>query len=205
MYSVNSKRMNLVLDRFYQLYGITKRKDDSLLRNELEQNIIEYNKNKFDGSLSSVTDPKERSILVDLVNVYNNQTSNIKVPKDVMHYMALNLDLKTLLSLCLTDKKYNRICNDDIFWMNKLLHDYPKLGSAKYIRENYKKNRTWKQYYEYLYSYLLDKNLDTKLMDASNAGLWDLVIYLVEQGADIHAANDFALIFAAEKWLFGSG
>ena len=36
-----------------------------------------------------------------------------------------DLDDKSLVNYCKTNKKANKICNDQIFWMNRLLIKFP--------------------------------------------------------------------------------
>lgn len=53
--------------------------------------------------------------------------------QDTLIYMALNLDLPELLSLCRTSSKINKIlCNNEMFWMNKIMKDFPKISKKNY-------------------------------------------------------------------------
>lgn len=49
------------------------------------------------------------------------------LPTDILQKTALNLSPKDIISLCLTNKRFNeKICNSKNFWQNKILIDYPK-------------------------------------------------------------------------------
>ncbi|GAI81263.1 unnamed protein product, partial [marine sediment metagenome] len=63
--------------------------------------------------------------------------------KDVIFLLALELDLPSILQLCLTSKKYNQhICENPNFWKNKLLKEYPQLNSV--INDIYDYKNTYK-------------------------------------------------------------
>lgn len=43
-------------------------------------------------------------------------------------YLSLNMDVPEVLSLCETSTRYNQlICNNQTFWMNKIMTDFPDL------------------------------------------------------------------------------
>jgi hypothetical protein len=57
------------------------------------------------------------------------------LPKDVLVKMALSLDLPEILYLCQTSKQFNRnVCENNNFWMNKYMQDFP----GKALPENSK-------------------------------------------------------------------
>ena len=52
--------------------------------------------------------------------------------KDVLVKIALEMSLKDILNLCLTNKRFNAyICNNESFWLNKILRDYPNVTNYK--------------------------------------------------------------------------
>lgn len=60
--------------------------------------------------------------------------------KDLIIFLALDLDLITLIKLCATNKKFNNlICNNNIFWMNRLHQDYPNTLNKFSKDSNFKK------------------------------------------------------------------
>lgn len=144
-----------------------------------------------------------------------------KLPTDVIVYMALNMDLPEILSLCKTSSKFNKaICLNDNFWRDRLKKDYD-------IHEK-PSNITNKKYYEYIVDLIKLKNPDVSLQRAANTndvniikifhdrganihfwddwlmihsagrGSLDVTKYLLEHGADIHAQNDKALMESIE-------
>ena len=49
------------------------------------------------------------------------------LPDDVIIYTALVMDIPQVLKLCSTSSRFNRIiCNNQKYWMNKLLIDFPE-------------------------------------------------------------------------------
>lgn len=56
-------------------------------------------------------------------------TSFLNLPGDLRRKIALDLDGKDLINLCLTSKEefYKTICNDSDFWRLKLFRDYPEI------------------------------------------------------------------------------
>ena len=50
-----------------------------------------------------------------------------RVPDDVIMYMALVMDIPAVLKFCNSSPRFNRIiCNNQKYWMNKLLNDFPE-------------------------------------------------------------------------------
>jgi len=89
-----------------------------------------------------------------------------QIPTDILQYQLL-LDLPTdqLLSLCQVNKRLNSICQQDQFWKDKLLHDYPVNIDQSSIKVSYRGyqfelpivvGKNWKQYYFELARYLAD-------------------------------------------------
>lgn len=51
-----------------------------------------------------------------------------RLPKDVLVMLALDLNIKEILNLCLTSRRYNRlVCENENFWRNKLLKETGKV------------------------------------------------------------------------------
>lgn len=76
-----------------------------------------------------------------------------------------NLSDTDLQSVCQINKAAKYICNNEYYWMNRTLWFYGKwLGNVEQIIE-YKKQRSWKEYYQYLsqnktptYEQIIDPN-----------------------------------------------
>ncbi len=147
--------------------------------------------------------------------------------KDVDRKILNNLEDKDLVNLCQTNKKANSLCNDQVFWMNRVFQKFGYVG-GEILRQN-KKDRTWSEYYiqdlrkinkdngqEYLNSGSRNGRLDLVIIAlkngtdihrnsewvlrlASEYGHLKIVKYLVSQGADIHANDDYALIPASRN------
>lgn len=147
--------------------------------------------------------------------------------KDLDHIILNKLDDKDLVNVCQTNKKADEICNDQVFWLNRIKTKFPELTMD--ILNKYKRGRTWSDYYikdlikiaripannvivNGAYAERLDwiieglKNgadINTylgnyPLIIAVDAGNLDIVKYLVEHGADIHIVHDFPLRSASE-------
>ena len=128
--------------------------------------------------------------------------------KELDRMILSNLDDKDLVNYCRTNKAMNKICNDQTFWFNRLQSRFPqidlevmrkvKIGSwsdvyiemVKFVRSVNKTYWLSKKKKEELISF---QDKDTGLRAASRYGYLEMVKYLVENGADIHARNDNAL------------
>lgn len=98
-----------------------------------------------------------------------------KLNKDVLSFLFLRVDIKSIYNLLVVDKKINKILYFDLFWMNKILSDYKDFGHGpKNILQNHKdltdNKLFWKKYYYVLfcilnekYETLIMKNLDEYL------------------------------------------
>lgn len=68
--------------------------------------------------------------------------------KDILIYLALDMDIPTLFNYCLVNKRINNIvCENNTFWMNKLNNDYPNTVN-KFPRESN---------FKYIYMSLMNK------------------------------------------------
>lgn len=71
-----------------------------------------------------------------------------KLPSDVLIYMALNLDMPEILNLCnISDKINSILCNNERFWMNKVIKDYPKIFNSN---TQFLYGKTYKEIYKQL-------------------------------------------------------
>lgn len=158
----------------------------------------------------------------------------------VVLYRTDDISLKTL---CLTNKYFYNMIDNDMFWLNRLLFKY---GLPIYVMDNYRKTY-WRNYYIDLstdinkcidmkqlmilslnenrldycmlairsgldpntqlhldphYSDLRVKDLKyTPLTFASIRGMYDFVVYLVDNGADMNSINgdgDTALMWTSQ-------
>ena len=146
--------------------------------------------------------------------------------KDVDRKILNNLEDKDLVNVCQTNKKAQSLCNDQVFWMNRVFLKFGYVG-GDVLRANKGTDRSWSEYYikdlrkinKYnAHNYLIfgsrNKNLDHAIISlnlganihanddyalrsASYNGYLDIVRYLVSKGAIIHARNDYGLIWAS--------
>ena len=110
-----------------------------------------------------------------------------QLPRDVIIYMAITMDLPELYNLCQTSRRFNElVCENQTFWMNRLEKDYKiSVATGGYNKE----------YYEFITNKL--KNVSTALeFGAKNRDL-NLVRLSLEKGANIHAHKDYALRVAS--------
>jgi len=70
-----------------------------------------------------------------------------KLPKDMIIYLAMEMELPEILSFCKTSKKTNeRVCKDNNFWRNKIKKDRPNL--LDYLSED---EKNYRKIYERIY------------------------------------------------------
>lgn len=70
-----------------------------------------------------------------------------KLPKDLLSYMIVDLDIDTISRLCRTSSKINKdVCLNSTFWRNKLLKDFPHIDISGV------KNKDTINLYKYLVS-----------------------------------------------------
>ena len=62
-----------------------------------------------------------------------------KLPKDMIIYLAMEMELLEIISFCNTSKKINeRVCKNNIFWRNKIEKERP--GLLDYLSEEKQKD-----------------------------------------------------------------
>jgi hypothetical protein len=65
--------------------------------------------------------------------------------KDLDYKILNKLDDKSLVSFCSTNKKADKYCDDQTFWMNRTFETYYYINSD--ILKKYKGERSWSDYY----------------------------------------------------------
>ena len=64
-----------------------------------------------------------------------------KLPKDILIEIALNLNPNDVISFCKSGKRENQvICQNEHFWRQKLVKDYPEYVNFELTQINYKTN-----------------------------------------------------------------
>ena len=100
--------------------------------------------------------------------------------KDTDFIILSKLNDKDLLSVCVTNKYANRLCNNEDFWRNRFI---AKWGS-EYVKYN-SENRSWKRFYLLITKYLNGtENWDEGMVAASKDGHRDLVDFFIAKGAN---------------------
>ena len=115
--------------------------------------------------------------------------------KDIDRKILNNLEDKDLVNVCQVNKKAQSICNDQVFWMNRVFLRFGYVG-GDVLRSN-KGNRTWSEYYIKDLRKINSTNADEYLRNGSIKGRLDYVIIsLVGHGANIHIYSNQALRLA---------
>ena len=115
-----------------------------------------------------------------------------------LDFKILNqLDDKDLVKFCQTNRQANELCNDQTFWLNRILNRFPYLDLN--ILKQYKQERSWSQYYIKELRQVTPINAQDKFETWSGNGRLDLVIIAVNKGADIRSNNDAAVRWASAR------
>ena len=99
--------------------------------------------------------------------------------KDVDLKIMSELDDRSLLQFCKTNKYANNLCKEPMFWRNRIQTKYPKALEFK------SPDRTWRNYYLNIVYYMdkLEKTHKRMYLAAKN-GEKDLVDFFISEGAD---------------------
>ncbi len=115
--------------------------------------------------------------------------------KDVDRKILNNLEDKDLVNVCQTNKKANILCDDQVFWMNRVFNRFGYVG-GDVLRKN-KKDRTWSEYYIKDLRKINKDNAYDYLSSGSRNGRLDKVMISLNLGADIHVRDNSALRYAS--------
>lgn len=109
-----------------------------------------------------------------------------RLPRDVIIYMALTMELPELYKYCRLSTRFNQaVCNNPQFWENRLESTY---GITKdMIRYSPRYGSNPKEYYEILRKMLLEAgdDLSKKLETAAQYGIFDLVVDILKSGENL--------------------
>lgn len=93
-----------------------------------------------------------------------------------------NLSDKDLTSVCTVNTYLHNLCDNESFWLNRVLHRFGELGSGVEIREKYIPDGvSWKDYYLWL------------------SGLLDSPIEMVKNLAFLHNREDLKILLGLES------
>ena len=122
---------------------------------------------------------------------------NLTGIKDIDFKILNNLDDSSLVKYCTTNKEANKVCNNQIFWMNRVLKTFPYVNVE--ILRKYKGNREWSEYYIDDLRKINSSNADGYLRKGSKEGRIDIVIISLNKGVDIHKYKDREVKLASEE------
>ncbi len=111
--------------------------------------------------------------------------------KDVDRKILNELEDKDLVSLCQINKQANSLCNDQVFWMNRVFLRFGYVGGN--ILRKYKGDRTWSEYYIQDLRKINPTNADKYLETGSHEGKLYHVIIALKNGANI-SHEDFTIL-----------
>jgi hypothetical protein len=118
------------------------------------------------------------------------------LPKDVLVYLALELNLVDIVSLCKSNKNIdNKICKNQYFWRNKINKEYPNNSQNDLITKAIQADSLD------MFNFLIGTDtIDNDTIDnntaiyyvrlASAYGALDIFKYLERYGIDIHQNQD---------------
>jgi len=114
--------------------------------------------------------------------------------KDINFILLNKLDDKELCGMRLVNRYFNNITSDDMFWLNYIINKYNNIDID--ILKKYKGN-SWYKYYTEDLSRINSYNCNKYLKLGSTKGRLDHVILSLNNGANIHYDNDYAIIWAS--------
>ncbi len=118
--------------------------------------------------------------------------------KDVDRKILNNLEDKDLVNLCQVNKKAQSLCNDQVFWMNRVFLKFGYVG-GDVLRTNKGTDRTWSEYYIKDLRKINSFNAQKYLETGSYKGKLDHVIISLNLGANIQGEDGFALRIASQN------
>ena len=110
--------------------------------------------------------------------------------KDLDYKILNNLEDRDLVNVCQTSKKADEICNDQMFWLNRIMVKFPYLDSE--ILNRYKYGRSWSEYYinDLRKVNMVDPDI-LLYRSARENGREDFVLIALNNGADINYTGEF--------------
>ena len=115
--------------------------------------------------------------------------------KDLDYKILNQLEDKDLVNICQTNKEAKTICDDQTFWLNRIVTRFPSVPSEIFLKN--KKGRSWADYYIKDLRLLNSMEPNKVLEEGARRGREEWVIIALNTGADVHAKNDLALRLAS--------
>ena len=118
--------------------------------------------------------------------------------KDVDFIILNKLDDIDLVNICQVNKQAKTLCNDQDFWLNRIMLKFPYLGLN--VLNKHKQERLWNQYYiQDLRKINISNDVNETLVTGAEKGRLDHVMIAITNGADIHVSNDLAVREASKN------
>ncbi len=121
-----------------------------------------------------------------------------------LDFKILNdLDDKDLVSYCRVNRSAKEMCNDQTFWLQRIMKKYPYIPSDL-LRRSKNRRRTWSQYYIEDLKAITPETAYHYLVSAATSGRLDLVMIAIQMGANPNPDQDqqtfeFPLNLAAQR------
>ncbi len=117
--------------------------------------------------------------------------------KDVDRKILNNLEDEDLVNMCQVNKKIKFMCNDQVFWMNRVFLRFGYVG-GNILRTNKDKYwNSWSEYYIKDLRKINNTNAQKYLINESGNGRLDHVIISLKNGANIHGLDEYSLRVAS--------
>jgi len=136
-------------------------------------------------------------------------TGDKNIDSDILN----RLSDKDLVNACQVNKKADNVCQDDTFWLNRILTKFPyvypdllqrykkdsRVGSSYWtlFLDKFRAPRTWANYYIHDLSKITEENANQMLLTGVINNRLDIVIIAVNKGADVN--NNQALLIAENR------
>ncbi len=115
--------------------------------------------------------------------------------KDIDRKILNTLEDEDLVNVCQVNKKAQLLCNDQVFWMNRVFLRFGYVGGD--VLRKSKGNRDWSEYYIKDLRKINPTNAQKYLKFGSKKGKLDHVVISLKNGANIHDQSDYALRWAS--------
>ena len=117
--------------------------------------------------------------------------------KDVDRKILNKLEDNDLVKVCQVNKQANTLCNDQVFWMNRVFNRFGYVPGD--ILRKYKGDRSWSEYYIQDLRKINPSNAQGYLQVGAEHGRLDQVIIALKIGGNIRSDYDYALRTAKKK------
>lgn len=120
--------------------------------------------------------------------------------KDLDFKILLQLDDKSLVNYCITNKKANEFCQDERFWEQLVISRFPYIDRK--ILNRYRNHRSWSNYYINdlrKINKAVDRDLEIYLIEGVAENRLDHVIIAIHNGVNIHADDGYPIVGAIER------